>query len=73
MDDELGGNQQLNKMSVCVFLPQAKYITQLITEHVCVSLAVLLLKCVYAFEMLSWVLVFQIEFNSICSAVCEQT
>lgn len=72
MDGELGGNQQLNKMSICVFLPQAKYIT-LITERGCISSAVLLLRCVYAFEMLSWVLLFQSEFNSFCSCVCEQT
>lgn len=71
MDDEQGSNQQLNKMSICVFLPQAKYITQLITEHACVSSAVLLLKCLYAFEKLSWVLLFQIEFNGVCSPACE--
>lgn len=73
MDDEQGGYQQLNKMSICVSLPQAKYITQLITEHTCVSSAVLLLKCVYACKMLSCVLFFQLEFNRVCSPVCEQT
>lgn len=53
-----------------MLLSQAKYITQLITGHGCVSSAVLLLKRVYAFEMLSWVFLFWSEFNGFCSLAC---